>query len=224
MVAPAPPALPAPAVVPALELPVAAAAPARTAPRVTFTPVAADSTVSVILRQQQPAHPRPSTPAAAVVDAAPVQGRRRVDRRHILSGSAIAALVLLALGLLAFTHRPTKPVAVSNPYTESVAFGYHADVPRAAAPVYPRGSLTTGDPVFLRLVHRVQVTVGYRFAARAPHRLDGTLDIVGRVSGPNGGRARSGSRRWSAVLRRPCQERRDARSARHRKPPTRWSD
>jgi hypothetical protein len=176
VVAPAPPALAAPAVASATVTPrppvVAPAPPALCAPEATPIPIA------------QPSRPEPTPEVVAAPRAARI--RRGLDRRHILIGSAVAALVFLALGLLGFTHRTTKPVAVVHPYTESVAFGYHATVPRAGAAVYPGGSLSTGDPVFLRLVHRVQVTVDYRFAADAPLRLDGALEIVGRISGPTG--------------------------------------
>jgi hypothetical protein len=158
VVSPAPPALPAPAVAA-----VARPEPSPT-PQVILTEAVADP-------QRVPA-----------LTEAP----SRFDRRQILFGAAIAGLVFLALALLGFAHRTTKPVAVVHPYTQSFAFGYHANVPAAAAPVYPGASVNTGDPVFLKLVHSVQVTVGYRFVAAAPHRLAGTLDIVGRITAPSG--------------------------------------
>ena len=44
----------------------------------------------------------------------------------------------------------------------------------------------TGDPLFLRLVHRVRVTVGYHVTASAPHQLTGTMKIIARLTSPSG--------------------------------------
>jgi hypothetical protein len=52
--------------------------------------------------------------------------------------------------------------------------------------VYPGGDLSTGDPVFLRLVDRVNVSVAYRFSADAQHVLGGTMDVILRISSPSG--------------------------------------
>ena len=63
-------------------------------------------------------------------------------------------------------------------------FGYHAVA--SARPVYPRGIVRTGDPVFLRLVRRVWVRVDYRFASDAPHQIRGSLAVAARLTSPNG--------------------------------------
>jgi hypothetical protein len=166
-------------------------------PRVTPIP-AVGSGLPVVLPQPEPFRPRtisatpvapPLPPAPPVVEetvAPPPEPVRRIDRRHILTGSAVAALAFLLLALFAFARPTTKPVTVKTPYSENVAFGYHAATTPAAGPVYPGGSLSTGDPVFLRLVHRVQVTVGYRFQADAPHQLAGTMDVVLRLTSATG--------------------------------------
>jgi signal peptidase I len=97
---------------------------------------------------------------------------------------AVAAATFAALGVVAFARPASRPTTVKTPYTEHVAFGYHADAP--VGPVYPAGSVKTGDPIFLRLVHRVRVKVHYRLAAAAPHRVAGTVDVVMRLTSPNG--------------------------------------
>jgi signal peptidase I len=97
---------------------------------------------------------------------------------------AVAAAAFGALGVLAFARPASRPTTVKTPYTERVAFGYHADAP--VGPVYPAGTVKTGDPIFLRLVHRVRVKVHYRLAAAAPHRVSGTVDVLIRLTSPNG--------------------------------------
>ena len=76
-----------------------------------------------------------------------------VHTQTVFTASAVAAVALLSLAALAFARPATKPIAVKTPYTEKVSFGYHAKA--AAGPVYPDGVVTTGDPIFLKLVHRV---------------------------------------------------------------------
>lgn len=110
---------------------------------------------------------------------------RRIDVRRMATGSVAVAAAFLALAALAFTRPENKPVTVRTPYTEKVAFGYHATA-AGAGPVYPGGTLTTGDPVFLRLVPRVRVSAGYRLATTARHRLTGTIEMVARLTAATG--------------------------------------
>jgi hypothetical protein len=107
-----------------------------------------------------------------------------ISTRHIFSACVIAAGAFVVLGVLALANPTTKAATVKTPYTEKVSFGYGASAP--AGPVYPDGIVRTGDPVFLRLVHRVRVTVGYRFAATAPHRLTGTFGVLLRLASTTG--------------------------------------
>jgi signal peptidase I len=107
-----------------------------------------------------------------------------VDRQTIFTASAVAAVACLALSALAFTRPATKPVAVKTPYTENVSFGYHAKAP--AGPVYPDGIVKTGDPIFLKLVHRVRVKAHYRLTAKAPQRVGGTMEVLLRLTSPTG--------------------------------------
>jgi hypothetical protein len=46
--------------------------------------------------------------------------------------------------------------------------------------------LSTGDPVFLSLVDRVNVSVAYRISAGARHVLDGTMDVILRINSQSG--------------------------------------
>jgi signal peptidase I len=104
--------------------------------------------------------------------------------RAIFTTCAVIALVFLAFGALAFSRPATKPVADKTPFTEKVSFGYHAKT--SAGPVYPDGVVSTGDPIFVKLVRRVRVKAHYRLEATAPHRLGGTMEVLLRLTSPTG--------------------------------------
>jgi signal peptidase I len=104
--------------------------------------------------------------------------------RGIFTTCAVVALVFLAFAALAFTRAPTKPSSDKTPYTEKVSFGYHAKA--SAGPVYPDGVVSTGDPIFVKLVHDVHLKAHYRLQAKAPHHLGGTMEVVLGISSPTG--------------------------------------
>jgi hypothetical protein len=89
-----------------------------------------------------------------------------------------------ALAVLAFARPATKPASTKTAYTEKVSFGYHAKA--AAGPVYPDGVVSTGDPIFLKLVRRVRVKAHYRLESTAPHRVGGTMEVLLRLTSPTG--------------------------------------
>jgi signal peptidase I len=122
-----------------------------------------------------------------------------MTRHHhtFLIAAAVAAAACLALGLAAFTRPATTRVPVGTAYTERVGFSYGASVSAAAKPVYPRGLVETGDPIFLQLVSRVRVALQYGVTTAAAHELRGTRDLVARISSPAG---------WSrTILLAPAQ-------------------
>ena len=104
--------------------------------------------------------------------------------RALLIGFAVALVAFAGLGVIALTRPLHRAATVKVPYSQRVRFGYSAVAP--AGPVYPDGVVNTGDPIFLRLVDRVNVRVDYRLATDAPHVLAGTQAILLRLSGPNG--------------------------------------
>jgi signal peptidase I len=112
------------------------------------------------------------------------------NAQRLVAGCAVVALGCLVLGVLAWTRSTSDPVAKKVDYTHKVRFSYRAAAPAGA--VYPDGTVRTGDPIFLRLVRQVRVTVAYRFAAGAQSKLSGTEDVVLRLSSPTG---------WSRILR-----------------------
>jgi hypothetical protein len=107
-----------------------------------------------------------------------------ISAHQLLIASAAAAGAFALLGAIAMTRPTATAVTAKTRYTEKVDFGYHAVA--SARPVYPRGIVRTGDPVFLRLVRRVQVGVDYRFASAAPHQISGSLAVAARLISPNG--------------------------------------
>ncbi len=105
------------------------------------------------------------------------------DNRGLLTAVA-AVVVFFVLGLYAFTRPARDPATTKIAYSQGVSFGYSASAP--AGPVYPDGSVTTGDPIFLNLVHEIRVQVDYRLTTVVAHTLAGTEDVLVRLTGPGG--------------------------------------
>jgi signal peptidase I len=119
--------------------------------------------------------------------ARPVSGRAvrlSPDGRLLLTACAAVALACLAVGVRSWTRPATSGVATKVTYDHKVRFSYRADATPGA--VYPSGTVHTGDPIFLRLVHRVRVKIAYRFASDAPSRLSGTQQVLVRLTSPTG--------------------------------------
>jgi hypothetical protein len=118
----------------------------------------------------------------------PREGARSVPNRRphlpVVQILAASAVVSAALGLLAFTTPATRAVAGKARYSERVSFAYRARTPSNA--VYPGGVVKSGQPVFVRLVHRVRVAVVYDLATNAPHRPGGTMEVLATLSSPTG--------------------------------------
>ncbi len=105
------------------------------------------------------------------------------DIRGLLTAVAAVAVFFL-LAVFAFTRPLRDPAATKIPYSQDVSFGYSASAP--AGPVYPDGVVSTGDPIFLNLVHQIRVQVVYHLTTAAPHTLAGTEDVLVRLTGPGG--------------------------------------
>jgi signal peptidase I len=99
----------------------------------------------------------------------------------IASGALIASLVL---AVASFT-RPTQGAELATAaYTQSGALNYSAPAPRGA--VYPNGWAQTGEPIFVRLVHKVPVRFDYHLSSRFPHTLGGSATIEAEIASSNG--------------------------------------
>ena len=110
--------------------------------------------------------------------------QRPFNFRALLTASAVAAAAFLVLGVVAFSRPASRAIPASTPYTQSVSFGYSAQVRPGL--VYPSGNVTTGDPIFLSLVHGVGVSIDYRLSADAPTKITGTEDVLLELTGPSG--------------------------------------
>ena len=71
-------------------------------------------------------------------------------------------------------------------FRQSAGLTYAADVPISAA--YPDGRVRTGAPVYLAIVHGLDLAFEYRFASGAPHRLRLAAQVTATVSDGDGWR------------------------------------
>jgi signal peptidase I len=134
--------------------------------------------------RRRPSEARASGRVERPVRGPHADGMLTANGQFIFTASAVATLAFLALGAVAFLRPATEPISVKTPYTEKVSFGYHAKA--AAGPVYPDGVVKTGDPIFLKLVHRVRIKAHYRLTAKAPQRVGGTMEVLLRLASPTG--------------------------------------
>ena len=80
---------------------------------------------------------------------------------------------------------PPAARTVAAPRTpSSLSFGYRGLAKPGS--VYPGGTVTTGDPVYLQLVHRFAVTASYEFKTSATGQLHGSVRIRGTLSNESG--------------------------------------
>ena len=113
---------------------------------------------------------------AAVLARRPAQSFP-ASREAILAGALGAIGVLAFVALIAWTKPATRPVA-QQAYVQQGTWQYRAESARAE--VYSDGAADTGEPVFLRLAHDVDVTFGWRLDTELAHTVSGTagLDAV----------------------------------------------
>ena len=112
------------------------------------------------------------------------QSVRPVSNRSRFVACTIGAVVFAVLCVVAFVRPANTTIAVRQPYTQTLRFSYRASVPPSA--VYPSGTVSTGDPVYIQLVHLLTVTAAYRLTTTAPNRLHGTIGIRGTLSNSSG--------------------------------------
>lgn len=98
-----------------------------------------------------------------------------------LAGAAALCLIgtvfLFALPEERQRSRETK-------HASSGSFSYTGNAERS--PVYPDGSVRTGDPIFMNLVDELDVAFDYSFAARAEHEVVGTAELRAELSDGSG--------------------------------------
>ena len=100
---------------------------------------------------------------------------------------AAAALTLAFAGLaaLSWLHPLTTTAARQGLYTQKGQFGYDAVVPGGQR-VYGSTAVTTGQPLFMQIVHSARFHFSYTFASATRHAVAGHVGLDALVSGPNG--------------------------------------
>ena len=101
-----------------------------------------------------------------------------------LTASAIAVAVFLVLAVFGFIRPARKPESLSTHYKQGVSFGYSARVP--PGPVYPNGKIKTNDPIFLSIVHELDVHIAYRLDSAASSSVAGSMEVLLNLTGPGG--------------------------------------
>ena len=141
-------------------------------------------TGAAIRRGAGPRKPRPRV-------AAPPRVPRRIpdELRPLLTGLGVAAIACVGLAVASFGRPLTSAATVEGAYAHQGRFEYEANVARTAA--YPDGHVSTGEPIFQRLVPRLRITFSYRLESERPVTAGGTIALDARISDGRG---------WERVL------------------------
>jgi signal peptidase I len=129
-----------------------------------------------------PAEAPQATPASLEKQSGPIFAGRWAT--YALFGLGFAAVVVAALGLFAFSRGTTTELRRTVPYRESGTFTYWADVRPGV--VYSDGRVDTGEPVFLRLVDKLQARFEYRLQTDAVLNAGGRIVLAAVVSDADG--------------------------------------
>jgi signal peptidase I len=106
------------------------------------------------------------------------------ELKHLLTGLAVAAVACVALAIVSFGRPLSGTESVAAAYAHQGRFEYDARVPKTAA--YPDGHVSTGEPVFQRLVPRLRVTFSYRLESELPVAASGRIALDARISDGRG--------------------------------------
>ena len=112
-----------------------------------------------------------------------------LDPQLIQIGLLGAFLVAALLAFVSFTRPTERAEVVEEAYVHQGKLDYSAAVARNA--VYPDGAVATGEPVFLRLVPRLDVAFDYRLESPQPIDARGRIAFEARLADGRG---------WSRTL------------------------
>ena len=105
-----------------------------------------------------------------------------------LAAGLIACGLLGAFALLlcaaAFGRSTSKQVQVPNLWQEKGLFSYQGAATTGVA--YPSGQVKTGQPVFLKLVRRLEVAFDYSVSSSQPPSMSGSSSLLATVTGDAG--------------------------------------
>ena len=118
--------------------------------------------------------------------AAPPRGARQIpdELKPLLMGLGVAGVVCVGLAVVSFGRPLTSAATVDGVYAHQGRFEYEASVPRTAA--YPNGHVSTGEPVFQRLVRSLRFTFSYQLESERPVTAAGTIAMNARISDGRG--------------------------------------
>ena len=102
--------------------------------------------------------------------------RRPRLRSSVVGAAAICSAACALAAAYAWTHASVRTISLPGAYTNSGTFSYSAPAP--AGTVYPSGTIAAGEPIFVRLAHRVQLSFTYRFDSRLAHATAGTARLT----------------------------------------------
>jgi hypothetical protein len=126
-------------------------------------------------------------PAKAPTLVPPPANVRRAPAGPSYGGIAAAFAAVLAcagLTILAWTSPTSRSAPSQTSYVQSGRFSYSASA--LAGAVYDTDRVTTGQPMFSRLVGPVQVRFDYRLRAAEIEAAEGTVSLAAIVSAQNG--------------------------------------
>ncbi|HZR96998.1 MAG TPA: signal peptidase I [Gaiellaceae bacterium] len=132
-----------------------------------------------------------AAPARAAGPAPPPRPRGSARRSAAIAAGVAGVCVLSAGGALtvaSFREPVERTVEEPGLYTQTARFTWSAPAPAGAA--YQGKNLGPSDPVFLRLVHRLDVGFAYRIGSRYPATFHGVASLGAVVSDGNGWRHR----------------------------------
>ncbi len=129
---------------------------------------------------------RPFTGRTTVAPPARAAGRRTSAGPSYgrVAAALAAAFACAGLTALAWASPTSRPAPTSAHYVQSGRFTYSASTMPGA--VYASDRVTTGQPMFSRLVGPVQVRFDYRLRSRRVTGARGTASLAAVISAPNG--------------------------------------
>lgn len=107
-----------------------------------------------------------------------------LPRQATLAFVSMLALFCFLLGILSFPKDPVESRSEESAYEHTGRFDYSADAKKSV--VYPDGQLSTGGPLFLKLIGDVRVDFDYKLSSEVPTNISGIARLRARLNGSNG--------------------------------------
>lgn len=131
-------------------------------------------------------HRRAATPQEGTGRPPPARrgsGRPPSTRKVVTGLFAVGVLLFGALLVRALGTPDVETRTTRIPYTHTATWTYEADAPKG--PVY-ESDVGTGDPIFLKVVETVDVTMDYEFETEEAAQLETDGSLTARLTAPNG--------------------------------------